>query len=102
MRDELAFSRNLSPVERRIVHLVAQKLGLSSQTKLEGDFKTVVVTRDHNRPQITTATSAVSANYLSPYPSNTSGEVSPSLRIKKSMPDLRGFNGPVVARDPSR
>jgi hypothetical protein len=103
MRDELAFSRNLSPIERRIVHLVAQKLGLSSQTKLEGDYKTVVVTRDHNRPALTTATSAtISQSYLSPYSASPSGEVSPSLRIKKSMPDLRGFNGPVVARDPSR
>jgi hypothetical protein len=103
MRDELAFSRNLSPVERRIVHLVAQKLGLSSQTKLEGDYKTVVVTRDHNRPQLTATTSSTSSShYLSPYPPTPTGEVSPSLRIKKSMPDLRGFNGPVVARDPSR
>jgi RNA recognition motif-containing protein len=103
MRDELAFSRNLSPVERRIVHLVAQKLGLSSQTKLEGDHKTVVVTRDHNRPNLTTTTSAtVTSSYLSPYSATPSGEVSPSLRIKKSMPDLRGFNGPIVARDPSR
>lgn len=103
MRDELAFSRNLSPTERRIVHLVAQKLGLSSQTKLEGDFKTVVVTRDHNRPTLTASTSAtMSSTYLSPYSGTPSGEISPSLRIKKSMPDLRGFNGPVVARDPSR
>ncbi|RSH82813.1 hypothetical protein EHS25_005803 [Saitozyma podzolica] len=39
MRDELAFSRNLTPTERRIVHLVAQKLGLTSITKLDGEIK---------------------------------------------------------------
>lgn len=104
MRDELAFSRNLTPTERRIVHLVAQKLGLTSQTKIEGDSKLVVVTRDPSRPNLTSSSSAtapISSSYLSPYATSQS-EISPSLRIKKSMPDLRGFNGPVVARDPSR
>ena len=99
MRDELAFSRTLTPMERRIVHLVAQKLGLISTTRGEGEMKFVVVTRDSIR-QSGTSTSTSSA-YLSPYTSN-SDSLSPSLRIKKSMPDLRGFNGPVVARDPAR
>lgn len=103
MRDELAFSRNLSPVERRIVHLVAGKLGLASQTRIDGDVKTVVVTRDHSRPALNTSTSAtISSSYLAPYGGPSSGDISPSLRIKKSMPDLRGFNGPMVARDPAR
>jgi RNA recognition motif-containing protein len=105
MRDELAFSRNLTPTERRIVHLVAQKLGLTSITKLDGEIKYVVVTRESPaRPTLTTSNSAtapMSSSYLSPY-GTTSTELSPSLRIKKSMPDLRGFNGPVVARDPTR
>lgn len=103
MRDELAFSKSLTPTERRIVHLVAQKLGLTSITKgNEGEVKYVVVTREAApRPTLTTSTSANVATYLSPY-TPTSAEVSPSLRIKKSMPDLRGFNGPVVARDPAR
>ncbi|WWD22550.1 hypothetical protein CI109_107043 [Kwoniella shandongensis] len=100
MRDELAFSRNLSPTERRIVHLVAQKLLLSSETRGDGELKVVVVTRESpSRPTLTSSTSA--ATYLSPY-SSTPSDLSPNLRIKKSMPDLRGFNGPVVARDPSR
>ncbi|WWC66794.1 uncharacterized protein I206_100700 [Kwoniella pini CBS 10737] len=103
MRDELAFSKNLTPTERRIVHLVAQKLGLSSSTRGEGESKSVVVLRDApSRPTLTSSSSAtVSSSYLSPY-STTPNDLSPNLRIKKSMPDLRGFNGPVVARDPTR
>ncbi|WWC99192.1 hypothetical protein V866_006087 [Kwoniella sp. B9012] len=108
MRDELAFSKNLTPTERRIVHLVAQKLGLSSSTRGEGDLKSVVVLREppqpQHRPTLTTSSSATisSSSYLSPYSSTPTNELSPNLRIKKSMPDLRGFNGPVVARDPAR
>ena len=45
MRDELAFSRNLSPKERRVVHLVAQKLGLYHYSVGEGDDRYAVVTR---------------------------------------------------------
>ena len=105
MRDELAFSRSLTPTERRIVHLVAQKLGLLSITRgSEGETKYVVVMRDGvSRPPIASSSSATvtSSAYLSPY-SNSTETLSPSLRIKKSMPDLRGFNGPVVARDPAR
>jgi RNA recognition motif-containing protein len=96
MRDELVLSRNLNATERRIVHLVAQKLDLRSVTQGEGDGKHVVVTKDApprsaHTPQAT--------SYLSPYPTD---HAMPSLRNKKSMPDLRGFNGPVVARDPAR
>ncbi|WWC58173.1 uncharacterized protein I303_100709 [Kwoniella dejecticola CBS 10117] len=104
MRDELAFSKNLTATERRIVHLVAQKLGLSSSTRGEGEAKSVVVLREApSRPTLTTSSSATvsSSSYLSPY-STTPTDLSPNLRIKKSMPDLRGFNGPVVARDPAR
>ena len=105
MRDELAFSKSLTPTERRIVHLVANKLGLMSITKGgEGEVKYVVVTREAApaRPALTSSNSAnIGGAYLSPYGTNQA-EVSPSLRIKKSMPDLRGFNGPVVARDPTR
>lgn len=120
MRDDLAFSKNLTPTERRIVHLVAQKLGLSSSTKgAEGEVKYVVVTREAIPRTAANGASGglggvaggrapataggTSSSYLSPYATSSStAELSPSLRIKKSMPDLRGFNGPVVARDPSR
>ncbi|OWZ55854.1 cytoplasmic protein [Cryptococcus neoformans 125.91] len=118
MRDELAFSKNLSPTERRIVHLVAQKLGLTSVTRGDEE-QCVVVTREPQHPALLSATSLTSPTYLSPYGSQQnstsssggggnvghsggSGEPSPNLRYKKSMPDLRGFNSPAVARDPAR
>lgn len=118
MRDELAFSKNLSPTERRIVHLVAQKLGLTSVTRGEEE-QCVVVTREPQRPALLSTTSLTSPTYLSPHGSQqnstspisggpngghsgVSGDSSPNLRYKKSMPDLRGFNGPSVARDPAK
>ncbi len=45
MRDELAFSRTLSPKQRRIVHLVAQKLGVYHYSLGEGDERYAIVTR---------------------------------------------------------
>jgi len=45
MRDELAFSRSLNPKQRRIVHLVAQKLGVYHYSIGEGDERYAVVTR---------------------------------------------------------
>jgi len=45
MRDELAFSRSLNPKQRRIVHLVAQKLGVYHYSVGEGDERYAVVTR---------------------------------------------------------
>lgn len=113
MRDELSFSRNLSAHERRIVHLVAQRLGLCSSTKDGDEYegKSVVVRRvEPQRPALTSSISsstAISSTYLSPYGSeyypqhSTPTSVSPGLRIKKSMPDLRGFSSPLY-RDPSK
>lgn len=45
MRDELAFSRTLTPKQRRVVHLVAQKLGVYHYSVGEGDERYAVVTR---------------------------------------------------------
>lgn len=45
MRDELAFSRSLSPKQRRVVHLIAQKLGVFHYSIGEGDERYAVVTR---------------------------------------------------------
>jgi hypothetical protein len=45
MRDELAFSRALSAKQRRVVHLVAQKLGVYHYSVGEGDDRYAVVTR---------------------------------------------------------
>lgn len=50
MRDELAFSRTLSPKQRRVVHLIAQKLGVYHYSVGEGEDRYAVVTRiDPNR-----------------------------------------------------
>jgi hypothetical protein len=46
MRDELAFARSLSPKQRRIVHLVAQKLGVYHYSVGEGEERYAVVTRN--------------------------------------------------------
>lgn len=45
MRDELAFSRTLTPKQRRVVHLIAQKLGVYHYSVGEGDDRYAVVTR---------------------------------------------------------
>lgn len=45
MRDELAFSRNLAPKQRRVVHLIAQKLGVFHYSIGEGEDRYAVVTR---------------------------------------------------------
>jgi hypothetical protein len=50
MRDELAFSRTLTPKQRRVVHLIAQKLGVYHYSVGEGEERYAVVTRiDPNR-----------------------------------------------------
>jgi hypothetical protein len=45
MRDELAFSRTLSPKQRRVVHLIAQRLGVYHYSIGEGEERYAVVTR---------------------------------------------------------
>ena len=45
MRDELAFSRTLSPKQRRVVHLIAQRLGVYHYSVGEGEERYAVVTR---------------------------------------------------------
>lgn len=45
MRDELAFSRTLTPKQRRVVHLIAQRLGVYHYSVGEGDERYAVVTR---------------------------------------------------------
>lgn len=45
MRDELAFSRTLTAKQRRIVHLIAQKLGVYHYSVGEGEDRYAVVTR---------------------------------------------------------
>lgn len=45
MRDELAFSRSLTAMERRVVHMVAKKLGLYHRSVGEGNERYAVVMR---------------------------------------------------------
>lgn len=45
MRDELAFSRTLTAKQRRVVHLIAQKLGVYHFSVGEGDDRYAVVTK---------------------------------------------------------
>ncbi|KII88890.1 hypothetical protein PLICRDRAFT_108813 [Plicaturopsis crispa FD-325 SS-3] len=89
MRDELAFSRTLSPKQRRVVHLIAQKLGVYHYSIGEGEERYAVVTRiDPNRqaqPRAHTLSRAPSA-YLS---ASSSQAASNALRSKKSMPDMK-------------
>ncbi|KAF9070404.1 hypothetical protein BDP27DRAFT_1220767 [Rhodocollybia butyracea] len=93
MRDELAFSRMLTPKQRRVVHLIAQKLGVYHYSVGEGDERYAVVTRiDPQRQQqqvqrAPTLSRAPSA-YLTPTGSTISAAPA-SLRVKKSMPDLK-------------
>ncbi|KAF5372936.1 hypothetical protein D9758_001738 [Tetrapyrgos nigripes] len=89
MRDELAFSRTLTPKQRRIVHLIAQKLGVYHYSVGEGDERYAVVTRidpqRQQQPQRQTLSRAPSAYFT---PSSTTIQAS-TLRSKKSMPDLK-------------
>ncbi|KIY43707.1 hypothetical protein FISHEDRAFT_53583 [Fistulina hepatica ATCC 64428] len=89
MRDELAFSRNLTPKQRRVVHLLAQRLGVYHYSIGEGDERYVVVTRiDPQRQQQPQRTlNRVPSAYLTPTVTQTS--IAQSLRTKKSMPDMK-------------
>ncbi|KAJ7445797.1 hypothetical protein B0H11DRAFT_2086919 [Mycena galericulata] len=100
MRDELAFSRTLSPKQRRVVHLVAQKLGVYHYSVGEGEERYAVVTRiDPSRQQQRpphTLSRAPSA-YLSQSASQTSPT---SLRVKKSMPDMKTLHSQAPRLNP--
>uniref|UniRef100_A0A0W0F1Q7 R3h domain n=1 Tax=Moniliophthora roreri TaxID=221103 RepID=A0A0W0F1Q7_MONRR len=88
MRDELAFSRTLTPKQRRVVHLIAQKLGVYHYSVGEGDERYAVVTRiDPNRQQQPRTLSRAPSAYLQPSPSQVQPPA--SLRVKKSMPDMK-------------
>ncbi|EGG08714.1 uncharacterized protein MELLADRAFT_115949 [Melampsora larici-populina 98AG31] len=63
-RDEFAFAKSLTSIQRRIVHQIAKKLELEHRSEGVGDERFVVVSKP-------------SKNALS------------SLRVKKSMPDMR-------------
>ncbi|RDX42688.1 hypothetical protein OH76DRAFT_88587 [Lentinus brumalis] len=87
MRDELAFSRALSPKQRRVVHLVAQKLGVYHYSVGEGEERYAVVTRIDPNPTGRQTLTRAPSSYLSP----TSPMTAQSLRVKKSMPDMKSL-----------
>jgi hypothetical protein len=76
MRDELAFSRQLTAKQRRVVHLVAQKLGVYHYSVGEGDDRYAVVTRIPPEVCIIllyrflTPVTTLSVHYLDPQTSN--------------------------------
>lgn len=90
MRDELAFSRTLTPKQRRIVHLIAQKLGVYHYSIGEGEERYAVVTRiDPEKRQQATRHPGLTRTpsaYLSP---TSTPQLSQTLRAKKSMPDMK-------------
>ncbi|KAI0340676.1 hypothetical protein BDW22DRAFT_391793 [Trametopsis cervina] len=90
MRDELAFSRTLSAKQRRVVHLVAQKLGVYHYSVGEGEERYAVVTRIDPSAQQQTAPGRQT---LSRAPSSflAANAQTQSLRMKKSMPDMKSL-----------
>lgn len=93
MRDELAFSRTLTPKQRRVVHLIAQKLGVYHYSVGEGDERYAVVTRIDPAPrqQPRQTLSRTPSAYLTP----TNTTQMNLLRGKKSMPDMKSLQNPV-------
>lgn len=71
MRDELAFSRTLTPKQRRVVHLIAQKLGVFHYSVGEGEDRYAVVTRI-DPATVSLLISSVSTAYLRCRGSNNS------------------------------
>ncbi|KAJ1307896.1 hypothetical protein OPQ81_001975 [Rhizoctonia solani] len=96
MRDELAFSRTLTPKQRRVVHLVAQKLGVYHYSVGEGENRYAVVTRIERESPIqrhaSQTLSRAASSYLAPSPAAS------SLRVKKSMPDMKSLHAPPTSR----
>ncbi|GAA5944014.1 hypothetical protein JCM10213_008971 [Rhodosporidiobolus nylandii] len=119
LRDELAFARSLSTSQRRVVHLVAKKLGLEHKSVGEGEERRVVVVKGGRKLRHSASTASISlrrpsrGDLNSPSPARTGGYVPPlphssylspsvsssslstlatsaaGLRGKKSMPDIR-------------
>lgn len=102
MRDELSFSKSLSPMERRTVHLVAQKLGMYHYSMGEGEERYVIVTKNEVQGSHKTLRSQASTigrsnrgdmgsstqgGLLAPGSSHTTGRS--GLRAKKSAPDMK-------------
>ncbi|GAA93981.1 uncharacterized protein L969DRAFT_92921 [Mixia osmundae IAM 14324] len=96
LRDELAFARSLQPLQRRTVHLVAQRLGLNHQSVGLGDERYVVVMKDFtgvsNPASPTKPDTRIAMGIRQPHSQQEAAAYSSFLngvRPKKSMPDMR-------------
>ena len=104
MRDELAFSRSLTSLQRRVVHLVAQKLGLDHRSSGMGEDRHVIVAKgksnvsfqqqQQSQQQQQRLRGRASAYPLLSPDANGGSSIAHSMMAaaamrKKSMPDLR-------------
>ncbi|KAF8753531.1 ARM repeat-containing protein [Rhizoctonia solani] len=84
--------------QRRVVHLVAQKLGVYHYSVGEGENRYAVVTRIEREVRspiqrhASQTLSRAATSYLAPSPA------APSLRVKKSMPDMKSLHTPPTSR----
>ena len=91
LRDELAFSRALTPIQRRVVHLIAQRLGLEHRSVGTGEDRFVVIVKppssngDAGGEHRSLRTRASAHGFAA---AGVIGNGSLANR-KKSMPDLR-------------
>jgi len=87
MRDELSFSKSLTPEERRVVHLVSEKLGLFHYSMGMGDECYVLVTKT-NIPHLEAPDLLKPQNSFSNLqPNHTT--IHNDLLTKKSVPDMK-------------
>lgn len=102
MRDELSFSKSLTTSERRIVHMVAKKLGLFHYSLGESEERHVIVTKhevDKGQKVVRSPASTIGRSnrgesnapatngMLAPGSSHTTGRT--GLKMKKSAPDMK-------------
>lgn len=88
MRDELAFSKSLTPAERRVVHLVARSFGLNHFTVGSGDDCYVMVTKSETSSQGLNS-APMDSRDLSPLLKDRLMTTDSDLSSKKSVPDMR-------------
>ena len=87
MRDELSFSKSLTPEERHVVHLVSEKLGLYHYTMGTGDDCYVLVTKT-NVPHLDASELLMPQNSFPSHQPNHP-TIHNDLLTKKSVPDMK-------------
>lgn len=97
MRDELTFSKSFTSAERRVVHLVSQKLGLHHSTVGGGDDCYVMVTKSGSLPQgsdIRDLSSVLMTDRLSSRATLSSKKSVPDMRRNTLHPDINRTESP--------